>query len=112
MNVKPIGKQLSLFSGSELLSVPTARATDPQSSLAAARRHLASGRSESNAATVLAAVRRWPGSTSRELSERIPLERHEVARRLSGLERAGHVRKGDHRICAISKTTALSWWAL
>lgn len=63
-----------------------ARRTDPQSSHDAAKRQDASGLTASHEALVLELVREFPGRTSKQLSEKTELDRHEVARRLSGLK--------------------------
>lgn len=90
-----------------------AAAADPATSHESADRMTRSGRAAANAAAVLALVRAHPGLTSRELSE-LPgcpagIDRHEVARRTSDLERAGRVRKGPARACRGSGTKAVTW---
>ncbi len=86
-------------------SVTLARSTDPSSSHAAAAEHIASGRHASQKQQVLAALRTWPGSTSKELAARAGLERHIPGRRLKDLETLGKVRReryADGRECR--------WW--
>jgi len=85
-----------------------ARNTDPQSSKDAAAEHVANGRRDIECEVVLEALRRFPGSTSRELAvdaERIGLQllgqerdewRYTLARRLPELEDAGLVRAVVH----------------
>ena len=98
---------------------PQARNTDPVTSHLAAERHEASGRGATNRAIVLGLVRLHPRSTSRELSVMYKMDRHEVARRCSGLEHAGYIRKvlepgkkiPFKRLCHVVKTPAVIWEA-
>lgn len=73
---------------------PGARRTDPDSSHEAAARVRTTGRLSHQMEQVLALVRAEPGWTSAELST-IPgaLERHQIARCLKPLEKAGLVRR-------------------
>ncbi len=96
---------VSLFDG------PLARGKDPDSSHAAADRMVASGARESNCAKVLKALRRWPSSTSRELSRRMGFCRYETARRLPDLERQGKARRGESlRICGVTDRLSIAWY--
>lgn len=86
---------------------------DPVTSHEAAARMTQSGKAAANAAVVLACLRVHPGCTSRELSELIEspgIDRHETARRLPDLERAGAVRKGAARVCRAGGTKVVTWW--
>ncbi len=87
------------------VTVSLSRSTDPASSHAAAAQHVASGAHASQKQQVLAALRSWPGSTSKELAARAGLGRFVAARRLPDLEKAGEVRReryADGRECR--------WW--
>jgi hypothetical protein len=89
---------------------------DPITSHQAAERMNRSGATAANAAAVLAMVRDHPGLTSRELSA-LPdcpakIDRHEMARRTSTLERAGLVRKGDQRECGVGCGKAVTWFVV
>lgn len=92
-----------------------ARRRDPDTSRTAAERITATGTLGRQARIVLAAVTRWPGRTSYELSENIiavwhdKLDRYAVARRLSDLERANLVKKGRPRPCRVNGMHALTW---
>lgn len=89
-----------------------ARASDPASSHEAADRHNQSGRASGNCAVVLNLVRLYPGLTSCELHQtqiETGLERHEVSRRLSDLERKGLVRKGPEKVCEVKGTSMVTW---
>lgn len=90
-----------------------ARNSDPETSHEAASRHNRSGKSKANCEIVLALVRAWPGMTSVELhGTQVDscLERHEVSRRLSDLERKGLVRKGPEKVCEVKRTKMVTWW--
>jgi hypothetical protein len=93
---------------------PAARGTDAPSSHLAAEEHTASGRRQRNMDAVLALVKAHPGSTSVELcaSGGGVLERHEVSRRLSDLERLVRIARGPHRVCRVNKREMLTWFAL
>ena len=87
---------------------PQARATDPASSHGAARsvREIAARQ----ARLTLELVEDYPASTSRELSHRsTELDRYQIARRLSDLERAGKVRTGPIRNCAYGRPSP-TWY--
>ncbi len=89
---------------------PRSRSTDIESSHAAADEVKSSGRLAIQQSQVLAAVREWPGRTSRELAQYMHCDRYLVARRLPELESAGKVRKGGLRECAIGHRLACEWW--
>lgn len=92
-----------------LTDIPRARATDPVSSHLAAEEVRDSGRLGQQQAAVLAAVKRHPGLTSRELAVMMATDRYIVARRLPELEPV-HVRKGDARKCRVGDRPAVTWW--
>jgi hypothetical protein len=72
---------------------PMARATDPESSHLAAKSIEERGKARAHRILVESYVYRAPGKTSKELSEMpwCELDRHEVARRLSEVEREGGI---------------------
>lgn len=93
--------QLDLFSTTtparyddmpEPAPVARARASDPESSKAAAERMNASGATATHTQHVIDAVWKWPGRTSKELAKLDgTLDRHEFGRRLPEAEDAGDV---------------------
>lgn len=93
-----------------ITATPAARATDPESSHLAAEGVTANGQRGAQQQAVLAAVRRWPGLTSAELAQRMGVSRYVPGRRLSELETAQKVRKGEIRRCAIGNRSAVTWW--
>lgn len=103
--------QIDLFSSPRLYTdTPRSRVSDPESSHAAADEVKSSGRLAIQQSQVLAAVRQWPGRTSRELAQYMSADRHVVARRLPEIEVARKVRKGGLRECAIGHRLAVEWW--
>lgn len=100
-----------------LIDIPRAAAADPSTSHAAAARIKASGALGRQQRRVLDAVKRWPGSTSAELAEKIAsLEQKHwaevralVARRLPELA-VFHVKRGAQRVCLITKSECITWW--
>lgn len=91
------------------VETPAARATDPQSSHAAADLVTLTGTRHNHMGLVIDAVRRFPGLTSAELTPHTGLERHEVARRTSDAETAGAIVKGELRKCSLSGRLAVVW---
>jgi hypothetical protein len=89
---------------------PRARKTDPISSHLAADELERSGRLNVQQALALAAVRKCPGRSSRELGRLSPLDRYQLARRLPELETLGLVKRGMVRECGVSRRLALTWW--
>lgn len=87
------------------------RRTDPATSAAAAADLHDSGALGRQRAMVLGAVRRWPGSTSAELADRLACDRYCPSRRLPDLERAGLVRRGPARRCSITNRSCITWIA-
>lgn len=83
---RPQVSQLGLFGGHVM-----ARASDHDSSHAAADELEASGRARAQREQVLALVRRWPGMTSAQLARLGAVDRHLVARRLPDLRSAGRI---------------------
>jgi len=86
-----------------------ARNTDPVTSFLAAEQAERDGTISRQAAEVLAAVERFPGRTSKELSKLSGLDRFAIARRLPELRDAGHLKEGPKRLDAFSRTPALTW---
>ena len=82
--------------------LPRSRRNDPETSHEAAEAIKASGELCRQQAEVLAALRRWPGSTSIELAGRMGVGRHLTARRLPELDgvwaRKGDPGKGEYRV--------------
>ena len=91
---------------------PRARSSDSISSHCAATALEASGRGRLQAERVLAALLKYPNSTSRELAKFARLDRYEVARRLPEL-RAVHLARYDvtplTAPCAVSGKRAVRW---
>lgn len=95
-----------------LEDVPIVHATDPQTSYEAAAAVTGSGKRVAHCATVLAAVRRYPGRTAGELGEVTGLGRVEAARRLSDLKARSDVFMGERRVCAVQGTGQRTWYAV
>ena len=95
------------------LGLPRARREDPISSQEAADRIEASGAARAQAEAVLAALRRFPLSTSAELARAAGIDRYAVARRLPELVKAGQVERlepgQDAAPCAVSGRRACRW---
>ncbi|WP_396615541.1 winged helix-turn-helix domain-containing protein [Lysobacter soli] len=87
-----------------------ARTSDPITSHIAAAEVSMSGQRAFQAQTTAAAVKRYPGKTSRELSVLLKLDRHMLGRRLSECEEEKLVRRGAMRRCATSGRLSLTWW--
>jgi len=91
-----------------------ARTEDPRSSKEAAEEVTATGRADIELAQVMAALRTFPGTTSKELAERSGLDYHLVARRLPELrDKKFLVEHGPDRICTArgsSQTRAVMTW--
>jgi len=97
--------------GSGLVSVPMAasRATDPHTSVEAARQVEASGVAGAQRTACLAEVRRNPGLTAAEIAANTGLERHVPSRRLPELRTAGLVTNGEARSCRVTGNKSLTW---
>jgi len=95
---------------------PRARTTDAISSHQAAADLESSGRGRLQAERVLAALRKYPNATSRELAKFARLDRYEVARRLPELHEAHLVARYDVTAltapCAVSGKRAVRWCPL
>ena len=86
-------QQVDLFA----MPMPRARRRDPSTSHAAAERVSASGRADAHRAMIVAAIRRRPGMTYREIADLVGLEPVAVGRRLVEVERLSLARPGDAR---------------
>ena len=101
----------SLDSRRESLPV---RATDPETSVLAAQRHLRSGKASAHRSIVLRLVREHEGSTYMELwaaqAEPRAIENPvEVMRRLNDLVKLGLVVKGPERACRVNGNRKTTW---
>lgn len=105
-----------------LAETPRAANTDPVTSHIAAERIRDSGALGEQQRIVLAAVKRWPGSTSAELAEYLALDRlcdrrrwkeqrPMVARRLPELAPM-QVERRDVRACRVTGSKCVTWWPL
>jgi DNA-binding MarR family transcriptional regulator len=86
-----------------------ARRVDPETSRAAAAWMVRSGHLNAQAALVLEALRRFPGSTTAELARRLAIDRHIPARRMRELVRAGRVVRCEKRKCQVKGTLAYTY---
>jgi len=104
--------QLPLFA-----EKPLARASDPPSSKAAARRLVTSGKHESDKARVLEALRECPGSSSKAVTRVLASKYGDVlhrlspparpgARRLGAARRSGRSRRSDVVACRVGASRA------
>jgi len=59
---------------------------------------------------VFDALRRNPGLTSAEIANLMGGDRYIPSRRLPDLERAGLVKRGRARTCAVTKSQCITWW--
>lgn len=91
-----------------------ARTTDPRTSKLAAEEVTTTGRADIELAQVMAALRTFPGTTSKELAERSGLDYHLVARRLPELrDKKFLVEQGPDRVCTArgsSRTREVMTW--
>lgn len=92
---------------------PRARVSDSRSSHDAAASIESSGKARLQAERVLAALRKYPNSTSRELAKAARLDRYEVARRLPELHEVHKVMRYDvspiTAPCEVSGKRAVRW---
>lgn len=93
--------------GQPIADRPRARRSDPQTSRQAAERIKPKLRAQQE--TVLAAIRRWPGSTAVELANAAGLDRYVVSRRLPELV-PEYVRRGKPRACTVAGTPQTTWY--
>lgn len=85
---------------------------DPESSFEAIERHDASGVRGSNREAVYAFLKGREGRTSREYAEEMPMDVHEVRRRLTDLLNDGLIMQGGSRKCSVANTKAVTWYPL
>ena len=87
-----------------------ARRADPVTSHLAAIHVVESGTRAHQQSQTVAAVKMFPGRTSAELAEAAAFDRYALARRLPECERAGAVKRGEPKHCAITGRLALRWY--
>lgn len=90
-----------------------ARDSDPASSREAAES--IRSKADAQARRVAEFVRKWPGRTSLELAALVAAQapeydRYVLARRLPEAERDGTVKRGNPKLCDVSRHKALTWW--
>jgi hypothetical protein len=96
---------------------PRAGRRDPATSHIAARAIKESGELGRQQRVVLQCVRNNPGLTSAELAHQFAVERGkhytefraQFGRRLPELASANHIRRGDARTCAVTKSLCVTW---
>lgn len=91
------------------VETPIARRKDPISSHLAAKEITENGARTQQQAQTTAAVRAYPGRTSQELADLTKLDRYMLGRRLSECVTAGTVRRGEMKLCSITKKQATAW---
>ncbi len=92
---------------------PLSHAADPSTSYQAAERFARSGKLGHHHQLVLDGVRRCPGGTHMEIAAVIPeLSWLQVVRRLSELQKAGLIQKGEPRTCTIKSSKCSTWWIM
>ncbi len=90
---------------------PLSHDSDPITSFQAAQEFQRSDKLAKHQQLVLDGVRRCPGGTHSEIAEVIPeLDWLQVVRRLSELERAAWIKKGEPRICTVRGSRCVTWW--
>lgn len=107
-------QQQSLFSGEDLQATPAvarARRDDPETSHLAAEQITNSGKVAEHHRIIAALVRKHPGLTTGELSEKTTELSHEqIWRRMSELEELNAVIHGAKRLCKVRKTLCRPWF--
>jgi len=98
------------------IETPAFRRNDPQSSELAAKHVTASGVRAAQQQAAYAAVRSFPGKTSKELEMLSGQDRHQLAKRLPECRTAGLVKnpkdendKPILRACAVTGRKAMTW---
>ena len=102
-------QQYFKLSGDAALT-PISRATDPISSHLAAAEITDSGVRGAHMRMILDAISHHDGETVHEMSTRLPLDPHQINRRLSDLAHLGLIRKGPVRQCRVSGRVLLTWY--
>lgn len=87
--------------------VPLSRATDPETSRAAALGH--ASKAKSHRAMLYRAMKANPGSTSAELGQLTGLDRVEAARRCPELRDEGLAKNGPARKCRVCGKASITW---
>lgn len=82
------------------------RNTDPPTSVLAGHEAEADGSAQRHRAMCFDTVMQTPGMTAREIEDRLGIKAH---KRLPELRRAGMVRNGKSRACAVTGRQALTW---
>ncbi|MDY0357075.1 MAG: helix-turn-helix domain-containing protein [Sedimentisphaerales bacterium] len=91
---------------------PLSRNTDSLGSFKAGDRMAKSGLGGKRRARVYHALRQAQGSTSAELAKAAGLDRHDVARRLPELAKAGWVVRGRARMCKVCAVPCTTWYVV
>lgn len=89
---------------------PAARAKDPETSHIAAEKITESGKRVAACNIILAVLQEKDGLTSKEISARCDLDRHQCGRRMVDLEQSNLIRRGEKRFCTVDGGQALEWW--
>lgn len=87
-----------------------AHRNDPDTSVIAAERHVASGANDSQCEKVHKCLCSYLGCTSAELADHCGLDRTMVARRLPDLVKRKLARQGGKRICEVTGSLSVTWW--
>ena len=87
-----------------------ARKTDPITSHKAAEEVESSGRAASHRHLCLLEVWKKSGRTAAEIAVAARLERHIPSRRLPELRKAGLVKNGPERVCAVTGNPCMTWF--
>jgi hypothetical protein len=75
-------------------------------------RVLKSGKLQEQIAAVYNALKRYPNTTSAELTRLSDLDRYMVARRLPVLAGRGLIERGPERMCSVCHSACFTWRAL
>lgn len=106
--------QLDIFAA-PVPTFPRARRADARSSHDAAELVERKGIAKAQAEAVLAALKRWPMSTSMELAKSSGIDRYAIARRLPELCATGQVQRIEPEVytlpCAVSGKRVIRWRA-
>lgn len=87
------------------------RTSDPVTSKIAGIAVTKSGKRQSNTATAISVVEKYPGHTSAELANKTgAMDRYEFARRLADARNQGALSNGESRRCNATGKTALTWY--
>jgi predicted transcriptional regulator len=89
---------------------PLSRSMDPVGSFQAGARTHKTGVGSRKRLAVYHALRSNQGATSAELARTMDVDRHDVARRLPELERAGWIVRGRRRRCTVCAVECVTWF--